>query len=174
MKKFVALLIVIGGVVVLMGSLRSHTPDGLTEGETTLTLQSPEGEEISLFVEVADDETERSRGLMGRKELADGHGMLFYFREPESHIVKPKILSFWMKNTLIPLDIIFMDERGIVVSAASMEPCTEDPCPLTSSVLPASFALEVPAGFLRQYGVERGWEMTWHMPENDGQKDSEY
>ena len=66
-------------------------------------------------VEVARTEAERIRGLMQRPSLARDGGMLFAFREPN-------VLCFWMKNTLIPLDILFLDSRGTIVSIATMAP----------------------------------------------------
>ncbi len=109
-----------------------------------LTLLSPTGQRIDLQVELADDHAERSRGLMFREELPEGQGMLFVFK-------KPQMLSFWMKDTRIPLDILFFDAGGQFVSARTMEPCRSDPCPMYPSAADAQYALEVPAGFVEYY-----------------------
>jgi hypothetical protein len=113
---------------------------------------APNEEPITLSVEIADEPQERSRGLMERKSLPENHGMLFLFPEEQE-------LSFWMKNTLIPLDILFFDHRGVFVSSHSMEPCRGDPCPLYGSDAPASMALEVPQGSLDEHGVGSGWRI---------------
>lgn len=116
----------------------------------TLYLKGPAGPEISVAVEIADTPALMERGLMGRKTLPDNTGMLFVFHDE-------KILTFWMKNTLVPLDIVFFDADGSFVSAETMVPCTKDPCTIYSSSEPAGLALEVPSGFLAKNGVGEGW-----------------
>ena len=115
-----------------------------------LTLISHTGERIDLRVEIADDPAERSRGLMFREKLPAGQGMLFIFE-------KPQMLNFWMKNTVIPLDILFFDEGGKFISTVTMEPCMADHCPTYPSATEAKYALEVPVGFVAQHDVEEGW-----------------
>jgi hypothetical protein len=78
---------------------------------------------------------------MGVTDLGDLAGMLFVWEEPVQ-------VGFWMKDTLIPLDIAFIDGDRGVVSVATMEPCIEDQCPSYGSEFPYTFALEVPAGSL--------------------------
>ncbi|MBI4260287.1 MAG: DUF192 domain-containing protein [Actinobacteria bacterium] len=84
---------------------------------------------------------------MGRTDLARDRGMVFLFEGPTTG-------SFWMKDTLIPLQIAFWDEDGRIVSILSMEPCEEDPCPLYSPGASYVGALEVNAGALSEAGVE--------------------
>lgn len=121
-----------------------------------LTLLSPAGQRIELRVEIVDDDAERSRGLMFREELPVGHGMLFVFD-------RPHILSFWMKNTHIPLDILFFDTEGLFVSTATMEPCRSYPCPMYTSAAEAQYALEVPKGSVEMSRIGEKWELT--LPE---------
>ena len=115
-----------------------------------LKLISPTGTVHTFSVEIADDAEEQAVGLMNRASIPADGGMLFLFKSPQS-------LSFWMKNTLIPLDIIFFREDGSFVSSATMVPCEADPCPLTPSQMPASAALEVRAGTAKKLGVTKGW-----------------
>ncbi len=128
-----------------------------TDNLYPLALISSDGQHVDLRVELADDNEKRSRGLMFRESLPMGHGMLFIFD-------KPQTLSFWMKNTLIPLDILFFGEGGKLVSTVTMAPCTEDPCQAYPSAAEAQYALEVPAGFIEQHHVDDGWRATFPMP----------
>ena len=107
--------------------------------------------EIPLWVELADDPPEQARGLMERTELGPDRGMLFIFPAPRP-------LSFWMKNTRIPLDALFFDEQGAFVNVQTMDPCL-DPCPTYSSGKPVKYALEVNAGFAEEQGIKRGWRL---------------
>ncbi len=117
-----------------------------------IRLIAPDGQELALRIEIADEPAEHARGLMFREELPEGTGMLFLFESEQ-------ILSFWMKSTLIPLDIVFFDRGGNYVSASTMEPCRDDPCPTYRSGGPAQYALEVTAGFVREHGVGEGWTL---------------
>jgi uncharacterized protein len=94
-----------------------------------------------LTVAVADDPGERAQGLMGVEHLGDLDGMLFVFSSES-------LGGFWMKGTLIPLDIVFFDEDRTFVDMLSMVPCTADPCPSYVPEAPFSWALETPAGTL--------------------------
>ena len=118
-----------------------------------IQLAAPGGRTVSLTVELARTPAEQERGLQGRTSLAYGAGMLFIFSDSAQR-------SFWMKDTLIPLDIAFFDERGQVVSTASMEPCAAaDSCPSTLSQGPARYALEVPRGYLAAAEVKEDWRL---------------
>jgi uncharacterized protein len=81
---------------------------------------------------------QRSRGLMYRRK-APADGMLFVFTEPTSS-------GFWMKNTLVPLSIVFFDSRGTRVRRLLMQPCEDDPCRIYSPGRSYRFALEFRAG----------------------------
>lgn len=98
-------------------------------------------------VEIADDMFERARGLMHRTEMPLGHGMLFLF-DP------PRAVAFWMKDTPLPLDMIFIDETGTVLNViANAEPFTEDPRPSEGVALAV---LEVNGGLAERYGIGKG------------------
>ena len=102
-------------------------------------------------VEVADDEPERSRGLMFRDELAPGHGMIFVhdIEEPQ---------AYWMKNTKIPLDILYFDsQRKFVSMQEGVPPCSlGDRCPPFPSEGPAQYVLELNAGVASKLGLKPG------------------
>ena len=104
-----------------------------------------------LYLEVADDPEERAVGLMGRESLGRDHGMLFVYTDDQ-------ILSFWMKGTLIPLDIIFIDGNFVVVDVQTMRPEHETApnLPITRSAAPARYAIEVNEGVAAKCGIEPG------------------
>jgi uncharacterized membrane protein (UPF0127 family) len=105
--------------------------------------------DVPVQVEVADDEDERARGLMGRTELEENAGMVFLFPEETRG-------AFWMKNTLIPLSIAFYDADGRILRILDMEPCREDPCPLYEPGVAYRGALEVNRGAFERWGVREG------------------
>ena len=106
-----------------------------------------------VVVEVADSLVERQMGLMNRSKLAEDAGMLFVFEGVEVH-------SFWMKNTLLPLDAIWITDTWHVVEIQSMVPCVENPCPVYTPAFPAKYVLEVNAGWAEKNGVGPGALVT--------------
>ena len=106
------------------------------------------------YVEIADDDPSRTRGLMFRDELADNRGMLFIFRQEAPR-------SFWMRNTRIPLDIIYLDRDWRVVSIVhNARPCRTQRCPSYPSEGASMYVLEVNAGQAQALGLERGDVLT--------------
>jgi uncharacterized membrane protein (UPF0127 family) len=101
----------------------------------------------TFHVQVAATEALREHGLMGVKTLAPDRGMLFVWKD-----AAPR--EFYMKDTLIPLDLISIRAR-IVVGVATMVPCVADPCPITSTPA-ADAALEVPGGTAKRAGISAG------------------
>jgi uncharacterized membrane protein (UPF0127 family) len=104
--------------------------------------------DVRVQVEVADDMDEMAKGLMGRMALAEDAGMLFVYPEERE-------LSFWMRDTLIPLSIAFMDGEGRIVDLRDMKALDDRP-PHYTSAEPARYALEVNVGFFDERGVEVG------------------
>lgn len=157
MKQYVAPLAIswLVGVGMALYAFQQNRPiPPPISAQSAIALHGPDGESIRLAVEIADEPEERRIGLMHRSSLEEGTGMLFLFDEPQA-------LSFWMKETLIPLDILFFDERGIFVSRATMQPCDSDPCPTFQPEYPASAALEVNADDPAVRGVGRGWRILY-------------
>ena len=108
---------------------------------------------IKMNVEIADDNGKRMQGLMYRKELGENSGMLFVFDNEDYY-------SFWMKNTLIPLDIIFISKDMEIVDIKNAQPCNEDPCALYKPSKPAKYVLEVNNGFAAKNGIKSGNKVT--------------
>jgi len=109
---------------------------------------APDGDDFSLELALTPEET--AQGLMFRPHLAENRGMLFIFKQE-------RIRSFWMKNTLIPLDIIFLDSTGRVADiSANATPCHVEPCPQFVSLAPARAVLELNAGAAAAHKIEVG------------------
>ena len=96
--------------------------------------------------EVAGDMGSRSRGLMFRKSLAPNAGMVFIFEDASLHCM-------WMKNTLIPLSVAFLDESGTIINIEDMAPQTED---THCAKKPARYALEMDRGWFAARGIKPG------------------
>lgn len=107
-------------------------------------------------VEIADDFDERQRGLMFRDTLPDDAGMLFVHDEPQP-------LAIWMKNTRIPLDVLYFDQdRRLVSASRGVPPCSlGDRCPPYRSNGSALYVLELNAGQAARLGVQRGDELVF-------------
>ena len=107
-------------------------------------------------VEVADDDAERARGLMFRDELEAGTGMLFLHDRQEP-------LAYWMKNTKIPLDILYFDNaRKLVAQQRDVPPCTAgNGCPSYPSNAPARYVLELNAGEAAKLKLQNGAELKF-------------
>lgn len=105
-------------------------------------------------VEVANDDAARARGLMFRDELAAGTGMLFIHDREEPQ-------AYWMKNTRIPLDILYFDnDRKLVAQQRDVPPCSAgNACPSYPSKRPARYVLELNAGEAARLKLENGAEL---------------
>ena len=115
--------------------------------------------DIVFEVELAITPDERKMGLKQRKNLAENQGMLFIYSEPQ-------IISFWMKQTLIPLDILFFDSNGQLLEAFdTVPPCTTSPCKRYTNQKPSQFVLEIPAGTRKKFNIKVGDSFETH-PKN--------
>lgn len=107
-------------------------------------------------IEIADDDAERARGLMFRDALPTGHGMLFIHDAEEPQ-------AYWMKNTKIPLDILYFDDgRKLVAQQRDVPPCSlGDGCPSYPSDAPARYVLELNAGEAARLQLKDGAELRF-------------
>jgi uncharacterized membrane protein (UPF0127 family) len=127
------------------GGSGGEKPQGRLE-TTELAILREDGSAAEVLAEIARSDEQRSRGLMGRKSLADGEGMLFVFETD-------RILSFWMKNTLLPLSIAYISHDGRILEIHDMEAQSTRP---VQSARSARYALEVPQGWFARSRVGPG------------------
>jgi uncharacterized membrane protein (UPF0127 family) len=167
-RRFVALPWVVGLVIVVaaayilmrparplvaprVSSEARPIPDFTKQGELKFLTSSDELI-TTLDIEIADNENTRQMGLMFRRHLAMNQGMLFIFPFQEEQ-------SFWMKNTRISLDMIFVNSaQEIVTIRRNTTPYSEESY---TSTAPAQYVVEVPAGFADRFGVNVGDRIRW-------------
>ncbi len=135
-------------------SAPTNVPEPPFVQEGVLEFRAPDGKKplLHLHIEIAASGNEHQQGLMWRKEMAENQGMLFAFdfQEPQ---------SFWMRNTYIPLDIIYVNSTLEVVSIRKNTPVLNDlPQP---SGLPAQYVIEVNAGVTDKYKIAPGAKVAW-------------
>ena len=156
-RRLMLAILALGALLVAATSAlaQSEVPPGLetpapTEPQASQlpvsTIVNSLGERIPVQVEIADTDAERQTGLSRRPTLAEDAGMLFVFDQEQP-------LSFWMKDTLIPLSIAYISAEGRIVDIQDMQPLDETPHP---SAEPAQYALEVNQGFFAERGVAVG------------------
>jgi len=142
-RRSAAVALCIAAAVALLASATTGCHD---RPPASVAFHTPAGE-VRIEVEIASTEPERARGLMWRDDLAEDQGMLFLFPSE-------KPLSFWMKNTPLSLDIIFVSsDRRVVSIAAATTPYSTEPIP---SRRPARYVVETRAGFCAENGVTVG------------------
>ena len=105
--------------------------------------------EVDAHVRVAASASERRRGLQQVESLPDDTGMVFVFPAPRTG-------GFWMRDTLVALQIAFLDADGVVLALMEMEPCEKDPCPVYDPQVTYRLAVEMPAGWFDANGVGEG------------------
>jgi hypothetical protein len=130
-------------------NVESKVEDKILEDEKVVSILTDEGN-VNFIVEIADTDAKRQEGLMFREELDQNFGMWFVFDKEQE-------LSFWMKNTLIPLDMIFVDDEFYVVDIVkNAQPCKSDPCSTYPADRPARYVLEINGGLSDLMGIEEG------------------
>jgi uncharacterized membrane protein (UPF0127 family) len=132
------------------GGGAADTPAPTHAPRSAVTFEDQDGMIAStLFVEVADAPDEHRRGLMGVEHLPADEGMAFVFDGPTE-------TTFWMKNTLIPLSIAFVDDGGVVIGIRDMQPCEAGPCPSYGVDRPFVLAVEANQGWFDDHGIGAG------------------
>jgi uncharacterized protein len=117
------------------------------EAQSKVSITNQQGRTVAFQVEIADTSAKREMGLQYRRELADDKGMIFLFPEES-------IQSFWMKNTPIPLDMIFINrQRKIAGIVEQTLPFSLEPRSVTA---PSQFVLEINGGLAKKYGLKAG------------------
>lgn len=158
-------LVRVGGTAACLLALTVSVPSGghAAEGGPTdqailIPVTTPQG--VKILTEVADTTEKRARGLMERDLLPPDRGMLFTFPEPQQW-------TFWMKNTKIPLDIIWMDHNKTIVHIEHGVPgCNrrDDGCPQYQPDKKALYVLEVAAGVAERLKLKRGVKLQFQVP----------
>jgi uncharacterized membrane protein (UPF0127 family) len=138
-------------LLLIIGCTQPAAPPPQTPSQSAATASRiifPDG--FGVTVEIAADDDTRQQGLMFRDRLADDRGMIFFFAESGEY-------AFWMKNTLIPLDMIWIDEgRRIAHIAHDVPPCKADPCPSYPPNARAKYVLELAAGVAAKHHLKEG------------------
>ncbi|MFC4451479.1 DUF192 domain-containing protein [Halorussus aquaticus] len=173
MKSYAALLV--GAMVLLAGCAggmsgaitgnadregSSTTPPTTTDVERVVnaTFVVEDGENVNVSLRVANEPEERQSGLMHRESLANNSGMVFVYEDAQQ-------VSFWMKNTLIPLDMIFVAPNGTVLNVqhASPQPnASTDELERYPSDGQTKYVVELPRGFANRTGVGPGTKLVFN------------
>ncbi|MDT3777600.1 DUF192 domain-containing protein [Nitrospira sp. MA-1] len=144
--------LIIGSYLNAFGEINDRQAKGLAH------IATPNGEII--FAEVADTLDKRAQGLMYRTAMDENHGMLFIFPELG-------YWTFWMKNTKIPLDILWLDQKGTIIHIEANVPiCTrvDDHCPRHYSYKQSWQVLELNAGTAEKFQLQPGSRLTISLP----------
>ncbi len=149
MRAFLIAVLACGLLVAGAAAALAPGQSPVVFGKGTATITTKAGETVKLAVEIARTDEQRQLGLMNRRSLGTKAGMIFRYESPSEG-------GFWMKNTLIPLDIAFYNVRGRIVRILRMEPCKRDPCKIYSPGAAYRGALEVNAGSFARWNVKRG------------------
>jgi uncharacterized membrane protein (UPF0127 family) len=156
-------IVIIAALLLGCGVNNSVPPPTSTQPALTAAAAGPRivfPDNFVVHVEIASDDSTRAQGLMFRDQLAPDRGMIFLFPKSGDY-------PFWMKNTLIPLDMIWIDDqRRIVHVAANVPPCKADPCPSVPAGGNAMYVLEVAAGVASRHGLAKGQTLRFEGLEN--------
>lgn len=139
-------------------ALLTAFPSCIQADDALIPIQLPGG--VIIQAEIADTMKKRAEGLMYREHLAKDRGMLFTFDQAQAW-------TFWMKNTKIPLDIIWMNEKKQIIHIARNVPIctrTDDGCPQYQPNDPAMYVLEIGGGEAERLKLEKGSRLQFRLP----------
>lgn len=153
-------LVIIAIVVIGLGSLFSDKIENPVTSYTPKITTVKFNDELYVNVETAATTFERGKGLMYRESLGENNGMLFVYTEPTAN-------KFWMKNMLIPLDMIFINsEYEIIYIVEDAQPCEADPCEKYGPDSEYSYVLEVNAGWVAAHDtVSLDDKLVFYLPD---------
>jgi uncharacterized membrane protein (UPF0127 family) len=148
---FLGWTVVVGIIIYALTVFSGATPRSPGFAMTMLTIEKANGDRIAYKAELATEPEQQEYGLMYRRELAADRAMLFVYQHPQ-------IITMWMKNTYIPLDMIFFDDNNRIVNiVTNAEPLN---LKTLSSVVPALGVIEVNAGDVARHGIRLGDVVT--------------
>lgn len=140
------LLVLPAAIILICGHAEAKDPGAAAKIKKILVGKTP------LWVEVADTPEKQQRGLMYRQSLPENEGMLFVFRESQE-------LAFWMRNTFIPLDIVFVGADGVILNIQQAAPLDESV--LYRSAGAAQYVIETNQGWFSRHGIRPGDRVTF-------------
>jgi len=144
LSKFFCFALIVLNLIILNAGLAACASQKLETA--VLSIDRVDSTPVEITVEIARTEAERAKGLMHRKNLPDGKGMIFIFDRDQQ-------MSFWMKNTVIPLSIAFIASTGRIIEIRDMQPLDLSAVKSSRSV---RYALEMPQGWFDRAGVKPG------------------
>lgn len=153
LRRFLVVLLFVGAGCAPDSPKEPITAEPTFRPDGILDFIRPDSSIISrIVIEIAENDAAHAAGLMYRRSLAEQAGMLFVFPRSE-----PK--SFWMKNTPLSLDIIFLDEEGTILNIVKRtKPFSEE---FIESVAPAKYVVEVRAGYADKHGLAVSQKIKW-------------
>jgi len=159
MRKKIFLILFIAGLAIILAFIVFLIFFSTKNSQESFKQNQVCFKEHCFLVELATNDLERARGLMFRASLAADQGMLFIFDSPGEY-------PFWMKNTQIPLDIIWLDEdQKVVFISADTAPCDETNCPSINPQKSAKYVLELNGGAAQRIGLAVGDKLSFLLPD---------
>lgn len=152
MKRYLFTIFLLGSLFIAVFVQKTLTETQPTSPVTVPSLPITAQLQIdteTIDLEVAATPQQQQQGLMYRTELAQNRGMLFIFNPP-------RVAQFWMKNTLIPLDMIFLKDGRVKAVIDNVPPCRLDPCETYGPVTPVDQVIELAAGRAKSLGIQQG------------------